>query len=295
MPKGSILAVVAAALLVLPAAGAARAGQTVERVRVAGPGVTSAFPKGISLQLVSPPAYGRRGAGAWAGPAYWATGDRSLGGKVAIRWNVSFLASKKSAKQLALTGSVHGWPREKKDPIAIPHVIGKRVVGTIRGYYLLTRSPAPDDALFEAVLAFPLAPHAYSLVRFDLTAPKSDSAGAAGDYVVAGLDVPSIWNRGQAYCAMTGVRVAGNLPPSQVSLAVGGRHVLRGSVSDSFRDPVVRVPVALERRVGSSWRRLTRTKTNRKGKFAIRIGRRGAYRAVAISRGKAVPSRTVVL
>jgi hypothetical protein len=71
-----------------------------------------------------------------------------------------------------------------------------------------------------------------------------------------------------------------------------GRTV-RGSVQDAFRNAVVRVPVAFERRSGAGWQQVTRTKTSSTGSFSIRVGRHGTYRAVASFRGKRIASRPV--
>ncbi len=286
-----MLAVLAA--LLLPSLAAA---QSVERVRISGPGVTSAFPRGISLELASPPAYARSTAagaqGSWSGPDYWASGKRDLGGKTSIRWSVAFSGSASTAKTLALQSLTHGWPIDKKDPLSVPHSVGKRVVGTILGYYVITRAPAPEEASYEAVLAFPVAPKAFSIVRFELIDPGTDSTGEWGSYLVGGLELPSIWNRGQAFWALFGIRLLGNLPPTRVSLTASG-HILRGMVADAFRHPVLRVPVSIQRKIGDSWRPLASTKTDARGLFSIRVSRHGAYRAIASSRGKSVPSPAV--
>lgn len=285
-----------AAVVTALAVSAGALAQTVERVRVSGPGVTSAFPKGIALELASPPAYARASTGAaqgsWTGPDYWASGDRGRGGKTSIRWSVAFTASPGSAKSVALESPTQAWPIDKKDPLSVPHYVGNHVVGTILGYYAITHAPAPGDASYEAVLAFPVAPQAFSIVRFQLADPANDSAGDAGTFLVNGFETASYWNRGQAFWAVSGVRLLGNLPPTRISLARSGRF-LQGSVADAFRHAVLRVPVEIERRSGSSWRKLTTTKTDSSGSFSVRIGTPGAYRAVATSRGKAVASPSV--
>jgi hypothetical protein len=277
-------------LLVPPLARAT----SVERVRIAGPGVTAAFPRGISLELASPPAYSRQSAastrGVWKGPDYWASGDVQHRGATSISWSVDFQARPGSAKAAALAAPQHGWPLEKKDPIAVPHYVGKRAVGTILGFYALTHAPAPDDASFEAALAFPVAPRAFAVIRFDLTDPSSDSSGEWGDWLVGGLDLPSVWNRGEAFWVLSGVRLIGNLPPARIVLSDSGR-TLRGSVSDAFYHPVLGLPVSIQRRVGTSWRAFTSTRTNKNGEFAVRAPSRGAYRAVAKAKSKRVLSR----
>ena len=293
--RGSLVALAAlAALVVSPLAAAT----SVERVRVAGPGVTAAFPRGVSLELSSPPEYQRgsvssdRTSGRWLGPQYWASGDTSKRGTSSIRWSVDFEGRAGPAQAVALAGPRHGWPLDKKDPIAVPHLVGKRIVGTILGYYTITRAPAPNDASFEAALAFPVGPKAFSIVRFELSDPAADSSGEWGDYLVGGLDLPSIWARGQAFWAMSGVRLLGNLPPTRIALSDSGR-TLSGTVSDAFYHPVLGLPVSIERQAGASWRPLMKVRTNRRGEFSVRVPSRGSYRAVAQSSSKRVLSRAL--
>jgi hypothetical protein len=295
MFRGSSVALAAViALVVSPLAAAT----SVERVRVAGSGVTSAFPRGISLELTSPPEY-RRGSvaadrtdGRWLGPEYWASGDTTKRGTTSIAWSVDFQGRAGPAQAVALAGPRHRWPLDKKDPIAVPHYVGKRSVGTILGYYAITRSPAPNDASYEAAIAFPVAPKAFTVARFELSDPESNSAGEWGDYLVGGLDLPSIWARGQAFWALSGVRVLGNLPPTRIVLSDSGR-TLSGAVTDAFYHPVLGLPVSIQRQVGSSWRPLATARTNSKGEFSVRVPSRGSYRAVAKSKSKRVLSRAL--
>jgi hypothetical protein len=294
MFKGSLLALAALAALLSPVLAGASA---VERVRVAGPGVTSAFPRGISLELTSPPTYARRSVdltrGTWAGPQYWASGDQTKRGTTSIAWSVDFQARGGTAQAVVLAAPKHRWPVDKKDPIAVPHYVGRQSVGTILGYYVITHAPAPNDASYEAAIAFPVAPKAFSVVRFELANPPGDSSGGeTGDYLVNGLDLPSIWNRGQAFWALSGVRLLGNLPPVRIVLSDSGRTV-RGVVSDAFYHPVLGLPVSVERRVGTSWRAVATTRTDKKGEFSLRVPSRGSYRAVTKSSTKRVLSRAL--
>jgi hypothetical protein len=294
MSKGSLVAVAAVVALLAPPLAAA---SSVERVRVAGPGVTSAFPRGVSLELTSPPTYARKSAdvtrGVWKGPDYWASGDTQRRGVSSIAWSVDFQARPGSVKAVAVGAPKHGWPLEKKDPIAVPHYVGKRAVGTILGFYALTHAPTPDDASYEVALAFPVAPRAFSIVRFDLSDPSTDSSGQWGDYLVGGLDLPSLWNRGQAFWAMSGVRLVGNLPPARISLSDSGR-TLRGTVSDAFYHPVLGLPVSVQRQAGGSWRQVALVRTDKVGAFALRVPR-GSYRAVAKAKSGRVLSRALLI
>ena len=128
--------------------------------------MTAAFPRGISLELtrrlptprlVSPTS--RAGVG---GPAYWASRDQSKRGTTSISWSSTSRRGRDRRKAIAVAAPQHGWPLDKKDPIAVPHCVGKRIVGTILGFYAITRAPAPNDASFEAALAFPVGPKAFT-------------------------------------------------------------------------------------------------------------------------------------
>jgi hypothetical protein len=294
MSRGSLAVFAFLWALLVPSIATA---SSVERVRIAGPGVTSAFPRGLSLELASPPAYTRRSVagaqGNWAGPDYWASGNHDVRGKASIHWSVSFEATKASAKSIALKAPTHGFPLDKKDPLSVPHYVGKRIVGTLLGFYVITHAVAPNDGSYEAALTFPVAPGAFVIAHFEFLDPASNSAGEWGNYLVGGLDPPSVWNRGQAFWALSGVKLLGNLPATRVEVSASG-HRIRGAVMDAFRHPVLRVPVSLQRKIGSSWRVQTSTKTNAKGLFSIRVPRRGAYRAVVLSSSKkTVASRAV--
>jgi hypothetical protein len=295
MSKGSFVAFAAAVALLAPPLAAAT---SVERVRVAGPGVTSAFPPGISLELTSPPDYTRKSAagtrGSWKGPDYWASGNPQQRGSASISWSVNFQARPGSAQAIAVSAPQHDWPLDKKDPITVPHYVGKQAVGTILGFYAITHAPAPDDGAYEAALALPVAPKAFSIVRFDLNSPSTDSAGQWGSYLVNGLDLPSIWNRGEAFWALSGVRLLGNLPPVRILLTDSGR-MLRGMVSDAFHHPVLGLPISLQQQVGGSWRDFATVRTNKQGEFSVRVPSRGSYRAVTKSKSKRVLSRALVV
>ena len=161
------LAALSGVLVVLPAAASSMSA--VERVAVAGPGVTRAFPKGVSIELHAPPTYTSQTFngtyGSWLGPPYWATENRNVGGHTSIQWNVRFVHGAKSARAAAWAGLKLGWPYLRKDPIAVPHVAAGHVIGTIDGYTVLTRGTGPNDASYEGSMAFPVAPRAYARGR----------------------------------------------------------------------------------------------------------------------------------
>jgi hypothetical protein len=283
-------------LVALPAA--ARTASAVERVAVAGPGVTSAFPKGVAIELRAPPDYFSQTvngtSGTWLGPEYWASGNAKLRGRTSIQWNVRFVHGFKSPRPAAWAGLKMGWPYLRKDPIAIPHVVGGRVVGTVFGYSVLTKGNAPEDASYEGSLAFPVARRAYARMRFVLDQPPSDSAGSAGTYLVNGQVSPSAWEQGQVFWAYTGARLIGRLPPKKVLVGVRGT-VLHGRVHDFFKHPVPGARLTLQRSSKKGWAQVAAAKANRFGRFSLTLEPKRKYRVRANVGAAAADSRVVVV
>lgn len=285
-PKVLALPVSAAALLLFSAIGW---GQSIERVRVASPArpVVEKFPPGVSLVLVSPPDYVRGSvddaSGTWVGPSFRATGNPSLGGKSLIRWSVGFDDKAKDSEAAALSALTKGWRESLRGGVSVPHVVGRRTVGTIDGDFILTISPGSGDAAHEATVGFAIAPGIHATARFLLLEPADERAGSFGEYLVLDSIAPVTWNRGQAFRSVTGIRLDGNLPPTRVTArASDGGRTLRGAVADSFRHPLIGAGVGIERQAGENWQKVASTKTDAKGAYIVRrLSRRGLYRAVA--------------
>lgn len=273
-----------AALLAALVVTSLASAEVVERVRVAEPGrtVTASLPPGVFLLLTSPPDYLRAQAsateGSWVGPAFAASGKPDLGGRASIDWKVRFESTTRNTEDAARAALELGWKETLRGGISVPHVVAGRTVGTFDGDFVLTVSDEAD-ASHEAAMAFPIAPRLYAVVNFRLTAPSRTSAGEFGEFFVNAVRATT-WNRGQAIRSLSGVRIQGNLPPTRVTVRGDARRVT-GTVADAFRHPLLGARVVLDRRTGQSWRRLTATKTNTRGEFAIRVGARGAYRVTA--------------
>ena len=270
----------------------------VNRVAIAGPGVTRAFPKGVSIELHAPPGYVSQTfngtSGTWLGPPYWASENRQLGGHVSIQWDVRFVHGFKSPRPAAWAGLKMGWPYLRKDPIAVPHIAGGHVVGTIFGFSVLTRGEDANDASYEGSLAFPVARRAYARVRFVLDQPPSDSAGVAGNWLVNGQVSPSAWEHGQVFWSFSGARLVGRLAPKKVLVGVNGA-VVHGRVHDYFKHPVPGARVTLQKHGKSGWTPIARSKANRKGRFAIAAGPKALYRVQASAAGSSAHSRSVTV
>jgi hypothetical protein len=266
-------------MLSLPASAASL---SVERIRISALTPPAAVPTGITLQLSSPPTYTRGTAtgaeGSWIGPHYEASGDSSLGGNVSMRWSVGFDTTSPTAKAAAIAGPTRGWRYLRKDPIGIPHVVAKHVIGTVNGFAYITHGVDAFDASYEAVLAVPMARTAFAMLRFELDDPPTDTASDGSTFVVDGLVAPSDWNRGQIFWALSGVQLLGNLPPERIRLH-GSRHTqLRGDAIDFFRNPVAKARVVLERHVARGWKRVAAAKTSFTGTYAFERLSPGVYR-----------------
>jgi Carboxypeptidase regulatory-like domain len=290
------LAALSGVLVTLPAAASTLSA--VNRVAVAGPGVTRAFPTGVAIELHAPPNYTSESAegshGTWLGPAYWATENPNIGGHTSIQWDVRFVHGVKSTKAVAWAGLKMGWPYLRKDPIGVPHVVGGRVIGTIAGFSVTTRGEGPNDASYEGSMAIPVARRAYARVRFVLDQPPSDSAGSAGKYLVNGEESPSAWEHGQVFWSFSGARLVGRLQPKKVLVGVRGT-VVHGRVHDYFKQPVPGASLTLQRHRKSGWSTVKRSNANRRGRFFLAVAPKAVYRVQASAAGASAQSRPVVV
>lgn len=252
-------------------------GQAIERVRVSPNPPVASVPPGLFVVVRSPDAYSRAAAsgvrGSWVGPGYWPRGWSNPWGNAGIDWEVGFDARRMDTERLALANLTRDWAEDQRAGVSVPHLVGGRVVGDIPGFFVLQvqRQSSPS----ELVLAFPISRDLHAFVRFLLTRPESN------EFYVNGSILASSWNRGQAFVAMSRVKLEGNLPPSLVSIRQrrGGR-VVSGFALDFLRHAVVGIPVTLERRAGRGWRRVATVRSSRIGGYSFRVAP-GTYRARA--------------
>jgi hypothetical protein len=289
--RGRAFLLACAVVAALVYGGTAAAG-AVERIPLSGaarPG-TAGFPPGAFLKLVSPPQYAAESPGRWVGPPYWASGNADLRGWAVIDWKVSFRDRAVEPDSAAAAATPRGWREQERAGIAVPHVSGRNVVGTLPGYFVLKQS----EAMHEAALAIPISPTVIAIVNFSLKAPDANSVEGFGDFVVLGSFLASSWNRGQAFVALSGVQLEGTFPPSEVSIeAVPRKPVVRGKVVDSLEHGVAGARTVLERRVGASWRAVRSGRTSAQGTYVLRAPGLGRYRVSVISAGKRIRSASV--
>ena len=248
---------------------------------------TARFPPGVFLRLVSPPEYVAHSPGRWVGPAYWPSADAAQRAETAIDWSVTFRDRSVEVSSAAAAVTRRGWREQERAGLSVPHVVGKTVLGTLPGHFVLKH----EDAAHETALAIPLAPATMAIVKFSFLSPATNSAEPFGTNLVLGSFLASSWNRGQAFVALSGVSLEGNLPPSRVSIrAVPRRPALSGKVVDAFEHPLVGVRLALERQAGATWRRVGSARTNAQGSFRLSTRGRGVYRATVSYAGVTVRS-----
>ncbi|HEX7256134.1 MAG TPA: hypothetical protein VF236_09430 [Gaiellaceae bacterium] len=262
-------------------------GQSIDRVRVAPNPPAASIPSGLFVIVGSPNAYSRSSfsgsRGSWVGPGYAPQGAPNPWGNAAIDWEVGYDTRPMDTERVALANLTRDWQEDQRAGVSVPHVVGGRVVGDIPGFFILQvqRQSAPS----ELVLAFRLSRELHAYVRFLLLRPESN------DFFVNRTILASSWNRGQAFVAMSRVKLEGNLPPSLVSIrARRGGRVVSGFALDFLRHPVLGIPVTLERRSGRGWRRVATVRTTRLGGYRFRVAP-GTYRARAtLSRFSATSS-----
>jgi hypothetical protein len=250
-------------------------GQAIERVRIQR--APAALPASLYLVLGSPDEYSRSGQGSWVGPPYWQPENPALRNTTAMNWEVGFDERPLNTERIALANLTRDWAEDQRAGVSVPHVVGRHIVGTIDGFFVLQveRRSAPA----ELVVAFRIAPRLHTWVRFLLPRPENDS------YYVKGTILASSWNRGQALLAMSRVRLEGNLPPSIVTIRARRKGRLAGFVVDMHRHAVVGIPVSLQRRGRGGWRQVSTTRTTRLGGYSFRV-RPGSYRVRATLDGR---------
>jgi hypothetical protein len=288
----TLAVLVATGIAAVSPAALPAAANGIERVPVRA-ATPASFPLGLTLALASPPRFasGPRAAesGRWLGPRYDSVTVPGLAGSCTIDWSITLDSRPQSAEAAALGATTLGFPEDQRGQIAVPHLVGKTQVGTIQGFYVLkVAANTPDNARAEAALAFSLGQGVYAIARFTLLEPPSD------DFLVDGGIHPTSWNRGQAFIALAGVRVEGNFGPAIASIkGERGTRMLRGKVVDAFRHRILGAQIFLERRVGSSWRRVALTRTDKNGLYGVRAPTRGRYRVTAAVGTTSVSSTSV--
>jgi len=288
--------IVLATVAALAAAGLALA-QVEDRIslRATGGNDLAHYSPALAAVAVSPPEYARgccydSNGGEWTGPRYEATGLASLGGNSSYDWTIGVAVRAGDTRAALIANLTHDWPVVSEGEQQVEHRVGGRAVGTIDGYWVLTRSTfgGADDAHMEAAVGFPLCDGNTAYAKFSLLIPSGNSAGGStgfGEYLINGMR-PSDWNAEKGMQAIRGVRLEGNRPAARVTAAARGRRV-SGRVADCNAHPLAGLAVQLQRRTGRSWRKVSSARTSAGGTYSLAARSAGTYRVRAETRTSA--------
>jgi hypothetical protein len=249
----------------------------------------------LAAVSVSPPEYKRgccydSNGGEWVGPRYEATGLSTLGADSSIDWTVGVAVRARDTRAALIANLTHDWPVVSEGEQLVEHRVGGRAVGTIGGYWVLTRSTfyGADDASMEAAVGFPLCDGNTGYAKFDLLKPSGNSAGGAmgfGEYRINGM-LPTDWNAEKAMQSIRAVRLEGNRPFVRLTAAARGRRV-SGRVADCDAQPLAGFSVKLQRRAGRVWRTVASARTSAGGTYSLAARSAGTYRVRAGTRTSA--------
>lgn len=285
-----------AALAALVAVGVALAQvETRISLKATGGNDLAHYSPTLAIVAVSPPEYKRgccydSNGGEWTGPRYQATGRPSLGADSKYDWSVGVAVRAGGTRAGLIANLVHDWPVVSEGRQQVKHRVGGRAVGTIGGYWVLTRSPfgGADDARMEAAVGFSLCDGNTAYARFGLLVPSGDSAGGSmgfGEYKINGKS-PTVWNAEKGMQSIRGIRFEGNRPARRVTASARGRRV-SGRVADCDAHPLAGLTVQLQRKAGRAWRTAASARTSAGGTYSLAARSAGTYRVRAGTRTSA--------
>jgi hypothetical protein len=108
---------------------------------------------------------------------------------------------------------IASWPVAERPQARIPHLVGKRNVGSIPAVALLTKAPGENGAQYESVVAFPLCRGVLVAATFALTSPSSVYAGGPSEpFLVKGSVPAAQWNHDRALDSLRQVTLEGASP-----------------------------------------------------------------------------------
>lgn len=236
-----------ACLAFVPAASAA----SKDRVQVGRPGqnATEAHPLALFVAVELLPEYRPSNrfdgdARSWEGPEYRAASLESR--KATVDWQVTF-AKGISVAAMTENALAQDWPVAERPRVQIPHLVGKRRVGSITAVALLTEGPGTNNAQFESLVVFPLCKGVLAAADFALLSPSSVYAGGPSEpFLVKGSIPAREWNHDRAIDALRHVTLEGYLPLGRLTARASGRSI-RGTVRDCRRHPMAGIQVRLLR------------------------------------------------
>jgi hypothetical protein len=289
--RPAALLLVAGLTAVLGVAIASGSASGVGKKRLSGRG----FATSVTVAFTAPQGYTIDGGGYenWDGPLFSSltTGSNDLESGLHFDVHPDFTTrSAQKAAQSKVGDDQGGLPSEQvaAGPIAIPHVVGGKKVGDIKGYYVIRQVTRDHyEGWYEAALGIPLAT-GYPVLAADVdtTAPADDA-----DKRIEGT-LPSAWNRRVVEEGIRGIAVEGNFAPKALVVSATGRR-LGGRVRDSLGHPVVAAAVTLKH----GGKTCCRTVTSTAGTFSLPVPKSagtGSFQ-LSVSTGGATLTKTVRL
>lgn len=246
-------------------------------LKATGGNVLEHYSPALAIVAVSPPAYTRvccndSNGGEWTG----------VGGLSKIIWTVGVGVRQGGTRAALIANLTQDWPVLSEGKQPIKHRVGGRAVGTIGGYWVLTRSPfgGADDAKMEAAVGLSLCDGNTAYTNFSLLVPSSNSGSP-----INGMS-PSDWNAEKAMQSVRGIRFEGNLAARGVTATARGRRV-SGRAADCHKNGLAGLAVKLQLRDGGSWRTVSSAKTSARGTYSFTARSAGTYRVSAGTRASA--------
>jgi hypothetical protein len=289
--RGRVRFALIVALVCGGALAIAAAAAVTDRVRIGGSSTTRFFSAASFVVVTSPAELDTRRtvdgrSGTWEGPPCEVAGRPELATPVAMSWSVYFSRSA-SPEAAARESFTFEWETVEQGPVAVPHVVAGRTVGTIPGVFVVTDSRS-DVGYHESAVGFPLGRGVFGASRYWSrgNALVCTVRSSAGPRPIA------TWHRAKAREAVTLVQVEGSLPPARVTARAAARGVT-GRVTDAFGHPDAGAVVRLERRLRGRWRAAGSARTRPNGTFTIRSTARGTLRVVATVATASATSRPV--
>lgn len=230
MARSWACAFVALSILAVPASLSAAAEPAPKKFTLSGRG----YPAPVTVAIATPPGYTNGFGGAWTGPRWK---NPSAEGNAGISVNVGGDPSARSAERAArnkLGSYVASWTVVASGPIAVPHVVRGRKVGSIQSFFLILHNPDKGyEGWYKAAIGVPLG-KGYEILAADfLTTTPSDDASTT----IEGKP-PSVWNRQAIEQALRGVAVETQASPTSAR-CFGKRATVSGTTGTDGDDVII--------------------------------------------------------
>ncbi|HJU48383.1 MAG TPA: hypothetical protein VJ689_09630, partial [Gaiellaceae bacterium] len=243
-------------------------------------------PLPITFDMAAPRSFGdscclKAASGSWLGPAY--TSGQSQAPSVRARLDWSFRQTRAASVEGAVrSGLTRGWFVVEGGVSFLNHVVGGHRVGTVPASFLLAQQAGTPRQ--ELVLAVPVHGTAYGRLRLEIGSNPPADRSQAGTLAVDGIAAGE-WNRARLLETMRTIALAGNMPPSRITLRrASGRWL--GAVADDSGHPLADVKIALQRKQGARWVEVDATRSTARGAFRVAGPRAaGVYRVAATVAG----------